>query len=205
MKTTTNFRTMRMVQLALFTAIIALLAFSPLGYINTMGLAITLVGIPVIVGAIVLGPVSGAILGAVFGITSFIRCFGMDAFGVMLLGINPVTTFLLCMIPRVLMGWLTGLIFQGLKKIDKKKNIAYAITSLSGSLLNTVLFMTLLVVFFYNTEEIQGIAQSFNADNVYAFIIAAAGLNAVVEAIVCLIIGTVVAKALDLYASKLGN
>ncbi|MDD3174101.1 MAG: ECF transporter S component [Herbinix sp.] len=203
MNTTTNFRTARMVQLALFIAIIVLMAFTPLGYINTMGLAITLVGIPVIVGSIILGPVNGAILGGVFGITSFIRCFGMDAFGVLILGINPVKTFLLCMIPRILMGGLTGLLFEGLKKVDKKKNIAYAVASLSGSLFNTVFFMTLLIVFFYNTKEIQDIATNvFHTNNVFTFFIAVAGLNAIVEAIVCLIIGTAVAKALDVYTTK---
>ena len=63
MRTISNVRTLKMVQLALFTAIIALLAFTPIGYIKLpLGLSITVIGVPVIVGAITLGPVSGAIL-----------------------------------------------------------------------------------------------------------------------------------------------
>ena len=204
MKTTTNFRTTRMVQLALFIAIIIILAFTPLGYIKTLGLSITLIGIPVVVGAIVLGPVSGAILGAVFGITSFIQCFGLEPFGTMLFGINPLGTFVVCMVPRILMGWLAGMIFKGLNKVDKTKGLSYAVTSLIGSLLNTVLFMTILMMIFYNTPEIQNIASDYGVTNAFALVIAMVAVNAVAEAVVCLIVGTAVSKTLDVYLIKNG-
>ncbi len=199
---TTNFGTVKMVQLALFTAIIILMTFTPLGYIKTLGFEITLIVIPVTVGAIVLGPVSGAILGVVFGVTSFIQCFGMSSLGVIILAINPVTTFIVCLVPRVLMGWLTGLIFQRLKKVDKKKYMSYAVTSISGALLNTVFFMTLLIIFFYHTEGFQAVITSVGSNSIIGFFIAAAGLNAIVEAIVCLIVGTAVSKALDVYVKR---
>ncbi len=196
--TTTNPRTFKMVQLALFTAIIALMNLTPLGYIQVTGIAITLMGIPVTVGAIFLGPLSGAILGAVFGITSFIRCFGLDPFGVFLLGINPVLTFILCLVPRILMGWLAGLVFLGMKKVDRSKNIAFAVTNLTGPLLNTVLFMGTLVLFFYNNAEFskQFVAGS-GATNAFAFVIAVVGVNALVEAGTCFVIGTAISKVLD--------
>ena len=204
MKTTTNFRTTRMVQLALFIAIILLMTFTPIGYIKTLGLSITLIGIPVLVGAIVLGPTSGAILGAVFGITSFAQCFGLDPFGTMLFGINPVGTFILCMVPRILMGWLSGLIFIGFKKIDKTRGLSYAITSLTGSLFNTVLFMTTLMLIFYKTPEIQKIAADYGVTNAFALVIAMVAVNAVAEAIVCLILGTAISKAVDVFVTKNG-
>lgn len=202
MKTTTNFRTMKMVQLALFIAIIVLMAFTPIGYIKTFGLEITLIVIPVTVGAIILGPTSGAILGGVFGITSFIQCFGMSAFGAALLGINPLGTLIVCLVPRVLMGWLTGLIFRALRKIDKNKVFSYAVASLAGPLLNTVLFMTTLMLFFYNTDYIQGIAQSLGTHSVIALVVAMVSTNGLIEAGVNFIVGTAVAKALDVYISK---
>jgi uncharacterized membrane protein len=204
METTTNFRTKRMVQLALFIAIIVLMAFTPIGYIKTLGLEITLIVVPVVVGAIVLGPVSGAILGGVFGITSFIQCFGLSPFGAVLLGINPIGTFIVCMIPRILMGWLTGLIFIGIKKIDKTKSISYAVASLTGPLLNTIFFMTTLMLFFYHTEYIQGFAKSMGTTNVYAFVIGFIGVNGMIEAIVCFVLGTAVSKAIDVFARKAG-
>ena len=46
--------------------------------------------VPVAVGAIILGPKGGAICGLAFGITSFMQCFGMGAFGTMLFSINPL-------------------------------------------------------------------------------------------------------------------
>lgn len=188
---------MKLVQLALFTAIIVLMTFTPIGYIKTPGLSITLLVIPVAVGAIILGPVSGAILGGVFGITSFIQCFGLDFFGTTLLGINPVFTFILCMIPRILVGWLTGLIFVGLRKANKTKVISYAAASLAAPLLNTVLFMGTLVLFFYRTDFIQGFVTDLGAKNVIIFILAFVGVNGLVEAGACFILGTTISKVLD--------
>ena len=65
-----KFSTKQLVEMALLTAIIILLAFTPIGYIRTLGLEITLIVVPVTVGAVTLGPSAGAVLGAVFGITS---------------------------------------------------------------------------------------------------------------------------------------
>lgn len=52
-------------------AIILIMAFTPLGYIKTVGIEITLIVVPVAVGAVTLGPTAGAILGGVFGFASF--------------------------------------------------------------------------------------------------------------------------------------
>ena len=199
---TTDLRTIKLVQLALFTAIILIMAFTPIGYIRTPGLEITLLVVPVTVGAIVLGPVTGAILGGVFGVTSFIQCFGMSAFGATLLGINPIGTFIVTIIPRILMGWMAGLIFSGVKKIDKTNNISYAIASLAGPLLNTVFFMGALVLFFYQTEYIQGFANTLGTDNVFTFILAFVGVNGLIEAAVCFVLGTAISKTLDVITRK---
>lgn len=202
MNTTTNFRTTRMVQLALFIAIIILMAFTPIGYIKTPALEITLIVIPVTVGAIILGPTSGAILGGIFGITSFIQCFGMSPFGAVLLGINPLATFILCMVPRILMGWLSGVLFVALKKIDKTKVFSYAAASLAGPLLNTILFMTALVVFFYNTDYIQSFVSAMGTSNVFAFVIAFVGVNGLIEAGVNFVAGGAISKALDTFVKR---
>ena len=110
-------KTSRMVQLAILTAIIFLMGFTPIGFLHVGAVEITFIMIPVIIGAIVIGPGAGAFLGAMFGLASFIQCFGMSAFGSTLLGIQPVFTFLVCMVPRILMGWLCGLIFRGLVRV----------------------------------------------------------------------------------------
>jgi uncharacterized membrane protein len=204
MKTIKNQKTLKMVQLGLFTAIILLMAFTPLGYIKTAGLEITLLVVPVAVGAIVLGPVAGAVLGGIFGLTSFAQCFGASPFGAVLLGINPIGTFIVCVVTRTLMGGLTGLIFLGMKKWRAARAISHPIASLVGPLLNTFFFMTALIIFFYNTEFLQGIAESLGTKNVFAFVLAFVGINGLVEAIACFILGTAISKALDLLAQKTG-
>ena len=111
MKNNNTMDTLYMVELALMTAIIFIMAFTPLGYFRTPGLSITFLTVPVAVGAIILGPKGGAVCGLVFGITSFIQCFASGGFGAMLLSINPVGAAFTCIVPRVLEGWLCGLIF----------------------------------------------------------------------------------------------
>ncbi|NLL73037.1 MAG: ECF transporter S component [Clostridiales bacterium] len=193
-----------MVQLALLTAIIVIMAFTPIGYINMVGLSITLIGIPVIIGAITLGPMAGAILGGIFGLTSFARAFGLEPFGTALFAISPIGTFITCMVPRVLMGWLTGLIFHFLKKSDKTKFVSYVITSISGAILNTVLFMASLMIFFYKSELIQGMARDLNVSSVVPLIIAMVGFNALAEIITSGILGTAIAKPVDIFNKKNG-
>ncbi|MEG1292370.1 MAG: ECF transporter S component, partial [Lachnospiraceae bacterium] len=58
--------TVYLVQMALLIAIILIMAFTPIGYIRTLGMDITLIVVPVAVGAVVLGPMAGTVLGAVF-------------------------------------------------------------------------------------------------------------------------------------------
>ena len=126
------------------------MCFTPIGYIKTPVLSITLMTVPVIISATVLKPRDSAIIGGIFGITSFIQAVsGLSALTGALFQLNPFFTFILCVVPRVLEGWLGGLIFQGVKKIDKTNFISYAAGSLSVPLLNTLLFMSTLFLFFY--------------------------------------------------------
>ena len=78
-------KTIKMAQMAILIAVVLIMAFTPLGYLKTVGLEISLITIPVAIGAMVIGPLAGAVLGAVFGLTSFYQCFGMSQFGAMLL------------------------------------------------------------------------------------------------------------------------
>ena len=180
-----------LVELALLVAVILLMAFTPIGYIKTLGLEITLIVIPVAVGAVTLGPTGGAILGGVFGVTSFIQCFGMSTFGTILLGVNPFFTFLVCVPTRILEGWLTGLIYQGLRKSSLKSEVSVTLANLCCPLLNTALFMGTLVVLFAGTMR-----EQFGMTKVIPFIVTFVGINGVVEAIVCFLVGTGVSISL---------
>ena len=189
-------KTRRLVYMAILIAIILVMAFTPLGYLKTAGLEITFIQVPVIVGAILMGPTAGAILGGVFGLTSFIQCFGLSAFGAALLEINAVYTFILCFFSRVLMGWLTGLIFRALQKVDRTKFVSYAVTSLAAPILNTVFFVGGMILLFGSSSYIQGLMAEAGAANLLSIAVAFVALNGVIEAAACFLLGTAISKAL---------
>lgn len=196
----TRARTLWMVQTAILSAIIILMSFTPLGYLRTAVIEITFIMIPVAVGAILLGPATGALLGAVFGITSFLQAvLGLSVFGATLLQINPFYTFILTMVPRVLMGWLVGLIFKSLYKVDRTKLLSFAVASLCGALINTVLFVGGLFLLFGNTDYIRGFGPT--VPTIIALLVS---VNAALEAVISLIAGTAVTKALYRVVRKNG-
>jgi len=184
-------RILWMTRTAILTAIILLMAFTPLGYLKAGTLSISFLTIPVVIGAILVGPAAGLLLGAVFGLTSFAQCFGLDPTGAFFLSINPVLTFIMCVVPRVLMGWLVGLIFKALHKVDRTKLLSFAVASLSGAVINTMLFLGALILFFGSLDDIQKLGP-----NVLVILWVMAGINAVIEAIVCTVVGTAITKPL---------
>lgn len=187
--------TLYMVKLALMIAIIFIMAFTPLGYFHTPGLDITFLTVPVAVGAILLGPKGGAICGLTFGITSFMQALmGSSAFSAMLFSINPLGTAFTCLVPRVLEGWLCGLVFLLVRKLSK--NGAYFVASLACPLLNTLFFMSSLVMIFYSTEYMQGFAEALGVTNPLMFVIAFVGIQGLVEALACTLIASVVSRTL---------
>ncbi len=186
--------TLYMVELALMVAIIFVMAFTPLGYLRTPGLSITFLTVPVAVGAIILGPKGGAVCGLAFGLTSLMQSMGGGGFGTMLFGISPLATAFTCIVPRVLEGWLCGLVFQAMKKFSK--NGSYFAAGLACPLLNTVLFMTALVVCFYHTDYIRGIAQALGVSNPVMFAVVFVGVQGLIEAAACTVIASVVSRTL---------
>ena len=188
-------KTLKLAQLALLVAIVLVMAYTPLGYLRTLGLEISFLMIPVTIGAIVLGPVEGAILGLVFGLTSFATCFGSSHFGAALLAINPVFTFITCVVARVLAGFLAGVIFKAVSQKGKEKTGA-TVASLAGPLLNTLFFMSSLVIFFSGTDYIKGIMEALGAKNVFSFVALFVGVQGIVEAAVCFAVASAVSVAL---------
>lgn len=194
-------RTSFMVKLAMMVAIIFVMAFSPLGYLRTPGLTITFLTVPVAVGAIILGPTAGAVCGCAFGMTSMIMALtGGSAFSAALLQINPFGLLFTLLVPRILEGWICGLIFQVVKKVSK--NGAFVVASLSCPLLNTLLFMSSLVVFFYNTDYIQNLASGLGAGNPFIFVVLFVGVQGAIEAVVCTLLGSAVSRALAVALRK---
>lgn len=190
---------------AMLTAIIAAMAFTPIGFLRIGPLELTLIMIPVIVGAVTQGLTTGAFLGAVFGIVSFIQCFTGSALGAILVSESIPKTFIVCFIPRLLTGFLCAFIFKLCAKHDKKQSWSYLVAGISGSLLNTVLFLGFLALLFMNfTFTPEQAATLGGLDTVLNTVIAiAAGLNAPVELLVCAILGTAIGKGVAVATRKL--
>ncbi len=194
-----------MTQIAIFIAIELVLNFTPLGYMNVPGLSITFLMVPVALAAILLGTKAGAILGLTFGLTSFAQCFGASVFGATLLALDPISTFIVCVVPRVLAGLLPGMLFALISKGKEAKQIKYhwyIITAFVASALNSVLFMTALIIGFWDTPYISELATGMNATNPLVFAVLFVGINGLIEAIVCCFIGGSIAKALHPVVNK---
>lgn len=126
------------------SALVLLLGFSKLGIIPWFsGASITILHLPVIIGALVEGPVVGGIVGAVFGIYSLVMAATSPAGALDPFFVNPLVSVL----PRILIAVVAWAVYAGFCKIEKlPKIVGCAIASFLGSLTNTVLVLGTLVL-----------------------------------------------------------
>ncbi len=186
--------TKKLVTCGLLIAIIIIMSVTPLGYLRMGALSITFLTIPVMIGAILIGPLAGAILGLAFGLTSLL--LGGSPLVLYIATINPFLAGVTCILPRVLMGLCCGAIFKGLKKPDSKSFIPFLLSALSAPVLNTVFFMSTLLLCFYTPIMEKYPALNTQAGgNVIIFTALFVGVNAVVEAVACTAVGSAVSRA----------
>lgn len=203
----TSQKTYELVLLAMFAAIIFLLAFIPgLGYIPLGAIRATTIHIPVIIGSIVLGPKKGAILGALFGLTSLINNT-----------ISPVATsfvftpfyslgdtngnfwsLVICFVPRTLVGVVPYWVYRLMNRILRKSEGALEVVSLSvagflGSMTNTLLVMNMIYLFFGKSYAA---ATDRVYETLYSAITVIIGVNGSLEAVVATVLTAVIAKTL---------
>ena len=193
----TSSKTRYMVELAMMIAVILLMAFTPLGYIRTPFLTVTLITIPVAVGAMFLGPKGGMVCGLAFGLTSFYTALTapslmMAAF----MTVNPIYVAILCIIPRTLEGLFCGLIFKALRKASKNP-VTYYIAGISCPASNTILFMGTLVLLFYNCEYVVNMRETLGVSNPLAFVVAVVGVQALFEVAACGIVSGALGQGLN--------
>jgi uncharacterized membrane protein len=159
------------------------------------GLSITFNMIPVAIAAIAIGPLGGAIIGGAFGLISFLQCFGICGFsgmGAALAAVNPFLAFVQRFFPRLLDGLLLGLIYRFVR--DRlNAYVGCAVTGFMAAFLNTLFFMTSLVWIFGGTEYMQN---SMAGRGMLTYIIAAVGVNGLVEMLVSTVVTGAVGAAL---------
>ncbi len=114
---------------------------------------LSLVLVPIVLGGIIFGPKSGALLGAVFGaIVSITSITGLDAGGAMMFTANPIVCVLLCFVKGIACGFVPAFLYKLISKQNKKStnNIAIILSSGLCPIVNTSLFLILANIFFYD-------------------------------------------------------
>ena len=178
---------------AVLSALIVVLSFLPIKAF----VEITLTIIPISIGIIIGGYKMGLILWTIFGLISYVQCFGYSAFGATLFSINPFFTFLVCVPTRIVAGGISGFVADILR--NKNSKISALAASVLMPLLNTILFTSTLVVLFYQTEYIQSFVTALNALNPLHFMVLFVGINGLVELLVGIIISYPTALAINKY------
>lgn len=135
-KQCSNSKTNELVLTGLFTAIIIIMAFTPLGYIPLVVINATIIHIPVILGSLFCGPKKGAFLGFVFGFTSCLKATivggTLSSFvfspvlAASLVGTSGIfKSLFIAFVPRILVGVIPYFVYIGIKKVlaSEKKNL----------------------------------------------------------------------------------
>ncbi|RHH06642.1 ECF transporter S component [Coprobacillus sp. AM18-4LB-d2] len=193
-------KTQYMTSMALFLAIEIILVVTPLGYIPIGPLNATTMHIPVIIAGIILGKKAGAELGFVFGLTSMIKATIQP--GITSFCFSPFVTIgtisgnykslLIAFVPRILLGYLAGLIFEIMKN-KGYENSGVLAGALVGALTNTVLVLLGIYVFFGNAY-----ASSLNVaySGLIGLLLGVVTTNGILEAILAAVVSLAVYKAM---------
>ncbi len=190
-----------MVSVALMAAIVIVLANTPLGMIQLPIIKATTVHIPVIIGAILLGPMAGAILGFVFGVCSLISntmaptllSFAFSPF-MSTTGIpGAVKAIWISVGCRILIGVAAGWLWILLRKINLNQIVSLVITGFAGSMVNTITVMgSIYILFAKQYAETKDVAVTA----VWGLVMGTVTASGIPEAVAAAILVAVVTKVL---------
>ena len=190
-----------MVSVALMAAIVVVLANTPLGMIQLPIVKATTVHIPVIIGAILLGPTAGAILGFVFGMCSLISntmaptllSFAFSPFMSTTGILGAIKAIWISVGCRVLIGVVAGWLWILLKKIKLNQIASLAMTGFVGSMVNTVTVMgSIYLLFAKQYAEAKEVAITA----VWGLVMGTVTASGIPEAIAAAVLVAIVTKVL---------
>lgn len=186
-------------ELAVLTAIVLVLQLCgiaiPLPFLAT---PVSLVLLPIALGAMKSGPIAGMWLGAVFGVITVVGgVSGRDAFTSILFADHPLLTVLLCMAKAMLAGLACGLVYKALKK--KNEYLALYTASIITPMVNTGVFI-LGGLLMSDTMKSNFVADGQTV--IYFLVIGCAGLNFVFELLVNILFAPALRRVLDVLEKK---
>lgn len=199
-------KTMDMTLAAIFTAIIIMMSVVPfLGYIPLGFMNATIMHVPVIIGAILLGPRYGAYFGLVFGLTSLVKAtltpnltsFVFSPFITIGGYSGNMWSIVICLVPRILIGVAAYYVYELLIKLlhNKKggQTISLWIAGIAGSMTNTILVMNGIYLFFGKSYAA---ATNKMVEGIYQVILGVILTLGVPEAIIAGILTTAIVQVL---------
>ena len=179
----------RLVVIGVLSGICIMLSITPLGFLPIGPVNATIMHIPVIIGAVIEGPIVGLAIGLIFGLTSLIRAFTMPTVTSFLM-MNPIISVL----PRVVMGFASYYIFTGIFKSSKNKKISAMITGFLASLINTVGVLGLIYLI-YGQRYVEAIGQIGSPAKIITAIAVTNGLpEAILAGVIVSSVVTVIKK-----------
>ena len=191
-------KTQYMSIMAMFLAIQIILVVTPLGYLPIGPISATTMHIPVIIAGIALGKKAGAQLGFVFGLTSVLNAtfrptltsFCFSPF--VTIGGNWMS-LLIAFVPRILLGYLAGLIYEKLCRKGINENVGIIAGALTGAITNTVLVLGGIYLFF-GSAYADAIKVAY--DTLSAVLLGVVATNGIAEAILGAVATLLVCKAI---------
>lgn len=189
-----NEKVIRQAQIAMLAAIIVVLQL--LSYIIKLGtFNLSLVLIPIVVGAALFGPKTGALLGGVFGVVVVICCAtGMDAGGAILWNANAWLTGSICIVKGAAAGLVAGLI-AGLFKGPRSRYVGILLAAMAAPIVNTGLFLIGLSTFFYDIL----VAWAGGGDLLYYIVFGLVGVNFLIEFALNTVLSPVVVRIIKAF------
>lgn len=137
----------KMVGIALMMALVVVMQIIGSIIPPVSGFSISLVLIPVVLGAAIYGPGAGALLGATFGVIVFVNCVtGADPGGAMVFQANPALCFLVVMAKGTLAGLVSGWVYKLLR--GKNTYVAMLLAAIVCPVINTGVFVASMLLFF---------------------------------------------------------
>lgn len=185
-------KTKDLVFTALFMGIVFMLGLWPnLGFIAIGPISVTIIHIPVIIGAIFLGSTSGLLIGLAFGIGSFINSMSSGVIFAPVFA-NPVVSIL----PRVVFGFVTYYIYRLVKAFVKNETASYGISAGLATFVHAAMVVPMLFYFGLNHASIAGTIEAVYQGKVFVFIAGIFMANTLMEIIAAVLLVPIVLKAL---------
>ena len=190
-----NEKTKKIVGIGLFTAIVVVLQAMAIG-IRFGVFTVTLVLIPIVVGAALYGELAGAWLGMIFGVVVLLTDAG--AF----LAVNVPGTIVTCILKGACAGLVAGLVYKALEK--KNKYLAVLTAAILAPVVNTGLFLLGCRIFFFDTIKEWALAAGFESAGKF-MIVGFVGINFLVEAGVNILLSAVIVRLIALGKKIINN